>query len=147
MIAANTYMTEKSFNTLLLLQRLIFAAAFAFLAAGEALHINAFTQNAIDIGLPMARPLCIAIVALTFICAACIALGFFFRTACFGMTVVTFLSGFFFFAGSVNKVNMMGVLFALTILCGFFFMGPGKISLAYWAAQQRIKNNKRIAFR
>ena len=132
---------------MIFIQRVIFALAVAFLAAGEALHINAFTQNAIDIGMPLARPLSTAVVALSFICAACILLGLFFRTACAGAAVVTLYSGFFFFAGNINKVNMIGVLFALTILCGFLFAGGGLISLDYYLRQRRLNNNKRITFR
>jgi uncharacterized membrane protein YphA (DoxX/SURF4 family) len=132
---------------MILLQRLIFAAAFAFLAAGEALHINAFTQNAIDIGLPFARAACVGATALTFICAACVALGLFFRTACFMMVLITLFSGFFFFAGTINKINMVGVLFALTILTGFLFAGAGKISADYYIKQKKERGRKRISFR
>ena len=138
---------DKALSWMIFIQRIIFALAVAFLTAGEALHINAFVQNAIDIGLPFARPVSTAIVALSFICASCILLGMFFRLACAGAVIVVLYSGFFFFAGSINKVNMVGVLFALTILCGFLFTGPGKISLDYYLRQRRIKNNKRIAFR
>ncbi|MDR0734708.1 MAG: DoxX family protein [Elusimicrobiota bacterium] len=140
-------MTDKAFVLMLFLQRLVFAAAFAFLAAGEALHINAFTQNAIDIGLPFARSICVSAVTVTFVCASCIALGLFFRTACFGLVLITLFSGFFFFAGGLNKVNIVGVLFALTILCGFFFCGAGRISVDYYLKQRRIRTNKRISFR
>ena len=139
--------SDKALSWMIFLQRAIFALAIGFLAMGELLHINAFVQNAIDIGMPLARPLSAAIVVMSFICAACIFLGLFFRTACTGALVVTLYSGFFFFAGSVNKVNLLIALFALTILCGFMFTGGGKITLDYFFAQRRINNNKRIAFR
>ena len=132
---------------MLFLQRVIFAMAFLFLATGEALHINAFVQNGIDIGLPHARIICTAVVVLTFLCAACIMLGMAFRWACAGMVFVSLFSAFFFFAGAVNKVNIVGVLFALVILTGFLFTGAGKISLGYWIAQKKIKDAKRITFR
>jgi len=140
-------MSERAFNIMLFMQRLIFAAAFLFLATGEALHINAFVQNGIDIGLPYSRIICTAVVVLTFICAACILLGLAFRLACSGMVIISLFSGFFFFAGSVNKVNMVGVLLALTILTGFLITGAGKISLGYWLEQKRIRDSKRISFR
>ena len=132
---------------MLFLQRLIFAAAFLFLASGEALHINAFVQNGIDIGLPYARVICTAVVALTFICAACILFGLAFRPACAVMIFISLFSGFFFFAGGVNKVNVVGVLFALTILTGFLFTGAGKISLEYYLSRKKIRDAKRISFR
>ncbi|MDR1123523.1 MAG: DoxX family protein [Elusimicrobiota bacterium] len=140
-------MTDRAPALVILLQRLVFAAAFAFLAAGEALHINAFTQNAIDIGLPFARAACVSAVVLTFVCAACAALGLFFRTACFGLVLITLFSGFFFFAGNINKINLVGVLFALTILLGFLFAGAGKISLDYYIKQKKERGNKRLRFR
>jgi uncharacterized membrane protein YphA (DoxX/SURF4 family) len=139
--------SDKALSIMLFLQRIVFVSATSFLAAGEALHINAFTQNAIDIGLPFARPVCAAIVALTFICGVCVLAGLAFRAACCGFVIVSLFSGFFFFAGGINKVNLVGVLFALTILTEFIATGPGKISLSYLLERQRIKNNKRIAFR
>ena len=140
-------MSDKSVNIMLFLQRLIFAAAFLFLASGEALHLNAFVQNGIDIGLPYARVICTAVVALTFISAAGILLGLAFRPVCVVMFFVSLFSGFFFFAGGVNKVNVVGVLLALTILTGFLFTGAGKISLGYYLSQKKIRDAKRISFR
>lgn len=139
--------TDKSLSWMIFIQRVLFAAAIAFLAAGEMLHINAFVQNAIDIGMPLARVLSTAVVVISFISAGCILLGLFFRTACAGAVVAVLYSGFFFFAGNINKVNMIGVLFALTILCGFLFAGSGRISLDYYFRQKRIRDNKRITFR
>ena len=129
------------------MQRIVFSLAAAYLAAGEALHINAFTQNAIDIGLPFARIFCVAAVILTFVCALCILAGLFFRLANFLMIFITLFSGFFFFAGGFNKVNLVGALFALTILLGFLFAGAGKISLDYYLDARRRRADKRISFR
>ncbi|MDR0646604.1 MAG: DoxX family protein [Elusimicrobiota bacterium] len=139
--------SEKSLSAILFLQRIIFSSAFAFLAAGEALHINAFTQNAIDIGLPFARVICVSVVIITFVCVFCILFGLFFRTASFAILLISLFSGFFFFAGDLNKVNTVGVLFALTILCGFLFCGAGKISWDYYLRRRKELNNKRITFR
>jgi uncharacterized membrane protein YphA (DoxX/SURF4 family) len=140
-------MTERTLGITLFLQRIIFAAAVGFLAAGEALHINAFTQNAIDIGLPFARVICVSVVILAFLCSFCILFGLLFRASSGLMLLIVLFSGFFFFAGDFNKVNIVGVLFAVVILFGFLLAGAGKISLAYYFKQKKIRNNKRISFR
>lgn len=128
-------------------QRAVFALAALYMAAGEALHINAFIQNAIDIGLPYARVICTAAVALTFVCSLLILAGLFFRAACGAMVFVTLFTGFFFFAGAVNKVNVVGVMLALSVLAAMITGGEGKISAAYHLAKKRRQNNKRITFR
>ena len=130
-----------------LIQRVIVALAFACLAAGETLHINAFVQNGIDIGLPYSRVLCTAAVIITFISAIGILLGLFFRTLSAAAAVITLFSGFFFFAGSFNKVNVVGTLFALALLAGFIMCGPGKYSLDYRLRKKKERENKRILFR
>ena len=132
---------------MILLQRIFFAAAILFLAAGEALHLNAFIQNGIDIGLPYARIITTGVVIAAFLASIMILFGFAFRFGCVLCGLVCLFSAFFFFAGNFNKVNLLGIAFVFVILTGFLFRGPGKISLAYWAEQRRIKNNKRIAFR
>lgn len=130
-----------------LIQRITVALAFAFLAAGETLHLNAFVQNGIDIGLPYSRVFCTAAVIVTFISAAGILLGLFFRTFSVCAAVVTLFSGFFFFAGSFNKVNIVGTLFALALLAGFIICGPGRYSLDCRLRKKKEKENKRILFR
>ena len=47
---------NKILSLTVLIQRIIVSLAFAFLAAGETLHLNAFVQNGIDIGLPYPQP-------------------------------------------------------------------------------------------
>ena len=121
----NTAEQSKTLSLMMLTQRIILALAFIFLALGETLHLHAFVQNAIDIGLPFARILCTAAVIITFIAALFIILGLFFRTSSIVMTVLTLFSGFFFFAGSFNKVNIVGTLFALALLAGFIINGMG----------------------
>ena len=139
--------SDKTLSLMIFLQRIIFALAVAFMATGEALHLNAFIQNGIDIGLPSARVICTAVVVLSFICAALILIGFAFRTAVVAMMLISLFSGFFFFAGSINKVNITGVLFAFVILTGFLITGSGKISLSYWLDRKKVRDNKRISFR
>lgn len=139
--------SDKAFNIALLLQRAIFALAYIFFATGATLHLNAFIQNGIDIGLPYAAPLCTATVILIFICCVLILAGLATKTASVLMTVATLFCGFFFFAGDFNKVNITGVLFALVILAGFIVMGPGKLSLDYYLYKKRTLNNKRLTFR
>lgn len=138
---------SKTLSTTLLVQRVIVALAFAFLATGETLHLNAFVQNGIDIGLPYSRVLCTAAVIVTFISALGILLGMFFRTVSAAAATVTLFSGFFFFAGSFNKVNIVGTLFALALLAGFIICGPGKYSLDFRLRKKKEKENKRILFR
>lgn len=142
-----TMITDKTFSAILFLQRIIFSLAFIFLATGEALHINAFVQNGIDIGLPYARIICTSAVILTFLASLFLLAGVAFRFASAVMIFISLFSGFFFFAGGVNKVNILGVMFALTILISFLISGPGKISLQYFIEQKKLKNNKRISFR
>ena len=132
---------------MILAQRIIIALAFIFLAIGETLHLNAFVQNGIDIGLPYARVLCTAAVILTFVCAAGILAGLFFRSNSVVAAVITLFSSFFFFAGDFNKVNVVGSLFALALLAGFIIIGPGKFSLDYYLKKKKEKENKRILFR
>ena len=66
-------LSSKGLDIMLFLERVIFALAFIYLAMGEALHLNAFIQNGIDIGLPYAHIICPIVVIFTFIC--CIALN------------------------------------------------------------------------
>lgn len=142
------FLTDKALSIMLLLQRGVFALALGFWAAGEILHFNAFVQNLLDIGLPMARPVAIFIVVLALLSAAGILLGFFFRTACCGAAAGVVFSAFFFFAGNINRVNLLISLFAATLLVGFLFMGPGQISLDDLLAQRRAaKKSHRIQFR
>lgn len=143
----NTAEQSGSLSLMMLAQRIILALAFIFLAIGETLHLNAFVQNGIDIGLPFARILCTAAVIITFIAALFIVLGLFFRTSSAIMAVITLFSGFFFFAGSFNKVNIVGTLFALALLSGFIINGAGKWSLDFYLKKKREKENKRILFR
>lgn len=138
---------NKILSLTVLIQRIIVSLAFAFLAAGETLHLNAFVQNGIDIGLPYSRILCTAAVIVTFISAAGILLGLFFRTLSAAAAIVTLFSGFFFFAGSFNKVNIVGTLFALALLAGFIICGPGRYSLDCRLRKKKEKENKRILFR
>lgn len=138
---------SKTLSLMMLAQRIILALAFLFLAVGETLHLNAFVQNGIDIGLPFSRILCTAAVIITFIAALFIMLGLFFRTSSVIMAVITLFSGFFFFAGSFNKVNIVGTLFALALLSGFIITGAGNWSLDSYLKKKREKENKRILFR
>ncbi len=138
-------LSSKGLNIMLFLERIIFALAFIYLAIGEALHLNAFIQNGIDIGLPYAHIICPAVVILTFICCLLVLVGFAWKTACFGLMLVSLFSGFFFFAGAVNKVNIVGVLFAFVILINFLILGSGQISLSYFLEQRRKKRNTRLS--
>lgn len=138
---------SKTLSLMMLVQRIILALAFLFLAIGETLHLNAFVQNGIDIGLPFSRILCTAAVIMTFIAALFIMLGLFFRTSSVIMAAITLFSGFFFFAGSFNKVNIVGTLFSLALLSGFIITGAGKWSLDSYLKKKREKENKRILFR
>ena len=136
---------SKGLNFMLFIERIIFALAFIYLATGEALHINAFTQNGIDIGLPYAHIICPAVVILTFLCSILMIVGFAWKTACFGLMAVSLFSGFFFFAGAVNKVNIIGVLFAFVILLNFLAFGAGALSIDNYLANRPKKQNKRLS--
>ena len=138
-------MSSKGLNIMLFIERVIFALAFIYLALGEALHINAFIQNGIDIGLPSAHFICTAVVVLTFILSALILVGFMWKTACIGLMLISLFSGFFFFAGAMNKINIVGVLFAFVILINFLVFGCGQISLKYWFEKNRKKHKKRLS--
>lgn len=138
-------LSSKGLNIMLFLERVIFALAFIYLAMGEALHIKAFIQNGIDIGLPSAHFVCTAVVVLTFILSFLILVGFAWKLACFGLMFVSLFSGFFFFAGAINKVNIVGVLFAFVILINFLVLGSGQISLSYWLKKARKKRSKRLS--
>ncbi len=139
--------TEKQLDSALLVQRVIFALAFIYLALGAALHLNAFIQNGIDVGLPFSSVICTAAVGLSLLCSLFILLGFFWKPTVICMIVLSLFYGFFFFAGSINKISMLGVLFALLILSGFLLLGPGNISLTRHFEKKRQKENKRITFR
>ena len=138
-------LSSKGLNIMLFVERMIFALAFIYLAIGEALHLNAFIQNGIDIGLPYAHFLCPLIVIATFILCSLILLGFAWKTACFGLMFISLFSGFFFFAGAFNKVNIVGVLFSFVILINFLMLGCGQISLDYFITQRRKKQNTRLS--
>ena len=138
-------LSSKGLNIMLFTERVIFALAFIYLAIGEALHLNAFIQNGIDIGLPYAHFVCTSIVILTFVFCFLILIGFAWKTACFGLMFISLFSGFFFFAGAFNKVNIVGVLFAFVILINFLMLGSGQISLEYFLEQRRKKNNTRLS--
>lgn len=130
-----------------LVQRLIAALAFAFLATGQALHLNAFIQNGIDIGLPYAPQICTAAVILTIIAAVLLVIGLFTRTAAYVLMICSLFAGFYFFAGSFNKVNVVGVMLALALLAAFATAGAGKFSIDGYIENKRIKENKRLTFR
>lgn len=138
-------LSSKGLNFMLFLERIIFALAFVYLAIGEALHLNAFIQNGIDIGLPYAHIICTSVVVLTFIFSILILIGYLWKTACFGLMLISLFSGFFFFAGAINKVNIVGVLFALVILINFLMSGCGQISLNYFIEKQKRKSKKRLS--
>lgn len=143
----NAQKQSKTLSSMILTQRIIISLAFIFLATGETLHLNAFIQNGIDIGLPYAKILCTAAVILTFISCAGVLAGLLFRTSSIVAAVITLFSSFFFFAGDFNKVNVVGSLFALALLAGFIIIGPGKFSLDYYLKKKKEKENKRILFR
>ncbi len=138
-------LSSKSLNIMLFVERIIFALAFIYLALGEALHINAFIQNGINIGLPSAHFICPFIVILTLIFCLLILVGIAWKTACFGLMFISLFSGFFFFAGAINKVNIVGVLISFVILVNFLILGCGQISLEYFLAQRRKKQNTRLS--
>ena len=138
---------SKSLSLVLFVQRTLLSLAFAFLALGEILHLKAFVQNALDIGLPYAYPICTAIVILTFIASLMLLVGFKTRLAAIANIIATLFSGFFFFAGDFNKVNIVGVLLALALLFGFFILGGGQISLDNYLSNKKENSNERIPFR
>lgn len=143
----NAQKQSRTLYSMILAQRIIISLAFIFLATGETLHLNAFIQNAIDIGLPYAKIFCTLAVILAFISAAGVLTGFLFRTSSTVAAVITLFSSFFFFAGDFNKVNVVGSLFALALLTGFIIIGPGQFSLDYYLKKKKEKENKRILFR
>ena len=136
---------SKGLNILLFIERVLFALAFVYLATGEALHLNAFIQNGIDIGLPYAHIICTCVVFLTFLLSAFMLIGIAWKAACFGLMFISLFSGFFFFAGAMNKVNMIGVLFSFIILINFLISGSGTISLQNYLNKRRKKQNKRLS--
>lgn len=138
---------SKSLSLVLFLQRTLLSLAFAFLAIGETLHLKAFVQNGIDIGLPYSYPICTAVIILTFIASFMLLIGFKTRLAAIGNIIATLFTGFFFFAGDFNRVNIVGVLLALALLFGFFILGGGQISLDNYLASKKEENNDRIPFR
>ncbi len=139
--------SENGLSILILMQRIIAALAFLFLATGQALHLNAFIQNGIDIGLPYAAQICTAVVILTIGAAVLLLIGLFTRTAAYALIICALFTGFFFFAGSFNKVNIVGVLLALGLLAAFAAAGAGRFSIDGYIENKRIKNNKRLTFR
>ena len=138
---------SKSLSLVLFVQRTLLSLAFAFLAIGETLHLKAFVQNAIDIGLPYAYPICVSVAVLTFLASIMLFIGFKTRLAAIANIIATLFTGFFFFAGDFNRVNIVGVLLALALLFGFFILGGGQISLDNYLASKKEENNDRIPFR
>lgn len=138
---------SKSLSLVLFIQRTLLSLAFAFLACGETLHLKAFVQNAIDIGLPYAYPICISVLILTFIASIMLFIGFKTRLVSIANIIATLFSGFFFFAGDFNKVNIIGVLLALALLLGFFILGGGEFALDTYLQNKKEENNDRIPFR
>ena len=138
---------SKSLSLVLFVQRTLLSLAFAFLAIGETLHLKAFVQNGIDIGLPYSYPICIGVIILTFIASLMLLIGFKTRLAAIANIIATLFTGFFFFAGDFNRVNLVGVLLALALLVGFFILGGGQISLDNYLDNKRENNNDRIPFR
>ena len=138
---------SKSLSLVLLIQRALLSLAFAFLACGETLHLKAFVQNAIDIGLPYAYPICISVLILTFIASIMLLIGFKTRLATIANIIATLFSGFFFFAGDFNRVNIIGVLLALALLFGFFILGGGQLSLDNYLSNKKENDTDRIPFR
>lgn len=139
---------SKSLSLVLFVQRTLLSLAFAFLACGETLHLKALVQNAIDIGLPYAYPICISVLVLTFIASVMLFIGFKTRLATTANMIATLFSGFFFFAGDFNRVNIVGVLLALALLFGFLILGGGQFSLdSYIQNLKEEKEADRIPFR
>ena len=138
---------SKSLSLVLFVQRTLLSLAFAFLACGETLHLKALIQNTIDIGLPYAYPICISVLILTFIASIMLFIGFKTRLATIANTIATLFSGFFFFAGDFNRVNIVGVLLALALLFGFFICGGGEFSLDNYLQNLKEKDSDRIPFR
>lgn len=138
---------SKSLSLVLFIQRTLLSLAFAFLACGETLHLKAFVQNAIDIGLPYAYPICLAVLILTFTASIMLFIGFKTRLAAIADIITTLFSGFFFFAGDFNRVNVVGVLLALALLFGFFIFGGGEFSLDAYLQDKKEESSDRIPFR
>ena len=138
---------SKSLSLVLFVQRILLSLAFAFLAIGEILHIKAFVQNAIDIGLPYAYPICVGVAVLTFLASIMLFIGFKTRLAAIADIIATLFTGFFFFAGDFNKVNIVGVMLALALLFGFFILGSGQISLDNYLSNKKENDTDRIPFR
>lgn len=139
---------SKSLSLVLFIQRLSLSLAFAFLSAGEFLHLKAFIQNGLDLGLPYAYPICIAVVILTFIASVMLLIGFKTRLATIANIITTLFSAVIFFAGDFNKVNIIGVMLALALLFGFLVLGPGQLSLDNILSQEQEESEEdRIPFR
>ena len=139
---------SKSLSLVLFVQRTLLGLAFAFLACGETLNLKILVDNAVAIGLPYAYPVCICVLVLTFIASIMIFIGFRTRLATIANTIATLFSGFFFFAGDFNRVNIIGVLLALALLFGFFILGGGDFSLdAYLQSKKEEETSDRIPFR
>ena len=97
----------KSFNILILIERVIFALAFLYFATGEILHLNAFIQNGIDLGLPSAHYICTIVVILTILFSLCILVGIAWHTSSYALILISLFDSFFFFAGHINKINIV----------------------------------------
>ena len=138
---------SKSLSLVLFVQRILLGLAFAFLACGETLNLKILVDNAVAIGLPYAYPVCIAILILTFLASIMLILGFRTRLCAIANTIATLFSGFFFFAGDFNRVNIVGVLLALALLFGFFILGGGEFSLDAYLRNKKEESSDRIPFR
>ncbi len=129
------------------MQRLVCCLAMVFWAGGEALHLNAFIQNGIDIGLPYAAQICPLVVIITLIVCMFLLIGLFTRCAAASLIVCALFSAFFFFAGAVNKVNVVIALLALSQFINLTISGAGNYSLDHLITRRRAAKNIRIPFR
>ncbi len=134
---------EKAFSWTLFLTRVIASIVLFYNVAGCVLHYRDFVYNAAALGFPMPLQLATASLAVTFIAALCLALGWFTRLAsgiCFLGTVAV---GAIFFAGELNRIYVALAVLLMGTLLPSVLLGPGKISLDYRRAKRRAEKELR----
>ena len=132
---------EKMFSITLFLTRLLAGSTLLYVCIGCLLFYREFLFNAAALSIPVS--LGVGIVILEIFSALLLLLGWLTRWVAGILVAGTVFLSFVFFASNFNKVYVALLVLLIAALLPSFLLGPGRISLDFKYARQRVKKEFR----
>ena len=134
---------EQRFSLAMFLGRLLTGLSLLYVTAGCLLFYREFVYNMTALRVPFSVTAGFVLVVLEILCALFLILGWFTRWAAAVGFVCSCLCAWVFFAGDLNKIFVALCVLLATPLLMVAMLGPGRISLDFRHAQNRINKKRR----